>query len=124
MHSGTSGRLLTRLLAVLGISLSTAALAGLNLFARKVAHFVVYAVLSGLFFRAFRASDRDPRAWRSRWMWLSLTVCFATASGDELRQALTLLRSGEVHDVLLDMFGAASMQWVIWRRTWLRDLSG
>jgi VanZ family protein len=76
-----------------------------NLIVRKCAHFVEYAVLSMLTFRAVRASR--PRLAARRILALAVLISAAYASLDELHQWLwTRTRSGSVLDVLLDTVGA------------------
>ena len=85
--------------------ISPAVIAVANLIVRKCAHFVEYAVLSMLSFRAARAT----------WPSLRRRELFAAAVGlaalfagfDELRQyAVTTSRSGTPRDVALDAVGA------------------
>jgi VanZ family protein len=77
---------------------------------RKAAHFTAYGTLSALFFRALRATDVYKTFWRWRYVWISLVICFMTASADEIHQTLTKGRTGNWHDVVLDMFGATFVQ--------------
>jgi VanZ family protein len=78
---------------------------------RKSAHFCVYALLSGLFFRAWRGPFRN--GWRWTWMLLALAVCLTTSSSDEIHQVFVPSRTGAANDVLLDMSGALFMQLMI-----------
>jgi VanZ family protein len=70
---------------------------------RKAAHFLEYAVLAALLFRAFRADTRVR--WRLAWVASSLLFTSAWACVDEFLQSLTLMRSGSLDDVLLDSVG-------------------
>jgi VanZ family protein len=84
---------------------SPAHIAAGNLIVRKCAHFVEYAILSMLTYRALRASR--PRL-GARWL-MTLAVVFSGtyASLDELHQWLgTRSRTGSPMDVLLDTVGA------------------
>jgi len=87
------------------LGLPPAVIAAANLIVRKCAHFVEYAVLSGLSLRAARVSWTR---WRPRRL-LAFAVGLAVlhASFDELRQYLaTTMRTGTLHDVVLDAAGA------------------
>jgi VanZ family protein len=76
-----------------------------NLIVRKCAHFVEYAILSMLTFRALRALR--PRLGARRLLVLAVLIAAAYASLDELHQWLwTQTRTGSVMDVLLDSVGA------------------
>ncbi|HXG64446.1 MAG TPA: VanZ family protein [Blastocatellia bacterium] len=84
-----------------GVSDRTAA--RINFVIRKSAHFIEYAILAGLLYRAFRA-DNIPR-WRLRWAVYSFAIIFIWALLDEYHQAFTSKRSGSIYDSLLDMAG-------------------
>ena len=76
-----------------------------NFIVRKCMHFVEYAVLSVLTFRALRAT----RPWDSDRRLLAVAVIVAAlcASVDEAHQHFgTLTRSGTPKDAVLDSFGA------------------
>lgn len=77
-----------------------------NLILRKTAHFVEYAVLSMLTYRALGHGGPG----RSRRVRLAgaLALAVACATLDELHQATTLSRTGTPRDVLLDGVGAAA----------------
>jgi len=77
---------------------------------RKLAHFTVYGILSGLFFRAFRGIQNCGRSWRMKWALLALAVCLAMSSADEIHQSFTPGRTGTWRDVALDMMGAGFVQ--------------
>ena len=77
-----------------------------NLILRKSAHFVEYAVLSMLTYRALGVGAR-PRSRRVR-LAGALAVALLCATLDELHQATTLTRTGTPRDVLLDGLGAAA----------------
>ena len=77
-----------------------------NLILRKSTHFVEYATLAMLSFRAL-GMGATPRSRASRLLGaLLLAVGYATL--DELRQTGTATRSGTAHDVLIDSLGAAA----------------
>jgi VanZ family protein len=78
-----------------------------NLIVRKCAHFVEYAILGMLIFRALRATW--PRIVGARLATAAVVVAVLCAGVDELHQYLwTLTRSGSPRDVLLDAFGASA----------------
>jgi VanZ family protein len=81
---------------------------------RKTAHFLNYAVLSILIFRALRGTSLERVGWRNTWMWVSLVGTFVVACGDELHQYFTPFREGAWQDVVLDVAGAAFAQSLIW----------
>jgi|SRR6185369_16043265 len=82
-----------------------AVIAAANLIVRKSAHFVEYAVLSGLSLRAARTTWTR---WHARELIMfAVGLAVVHASLDEVRQYLaTSLRSGTLHDVVLDAAGA------------------
>jgi VanZ family protein len=79
----------------------------INVLVRKAAHFVEYAFLAALLFRAFRADS--PERWRVSWAAYSLAVVACWAAADEYHQTLTRSRSGSVSDALLDIAGGLFM---------------
>lgn len=99
-HSG--GILLPLLSAILpGASPDT--LHAVHAAARKLAHVVEYAVLGVLVFRALERPSRSPL----QLAWVSLLLCFAFATADELHQSFVPSRVGSPWDVALDTAGAA-----------------
>jgi VanZ family protein len=70
---------------------------------RKVGHFTAYAVLFGVYVRAWRWHMHLSR-WQS--IFLALAVCLVVSAGDEGRQAFYPSRTGCPQDVALDMSGA------------------
>jgi VanZ family protein len=75
----------------------------INFIVRKSAHFVEYAVLAALLYRAFRQDN--PQIWRWRWALYAFTTIAAWALLDEYRQSLTSRREGSLYDSLLDVSG-------------------
>jgi VanZ family protein len=72
---------------------------------RKSAHFLEYALLAVLWFRALRGDSMQP--WRLSWVFLTFLVTVAWATVDELQQAfISTQRTGSPWDVLLDSCGA------------------
>src|SRR4051812_16161526 len=89
---------------------------------RKGAHFFNYAVLSWLWFRAWRYWDMRDGAqagsWKLRWALLGFALAAATAVADESLQSFVPSRTGSVLDILLDCSGALFAQLLI-VRVWL-----
>lgn len=83
----------------------------INYLVRKAAHFIEYAILAALLFRAFRA-DSFIR-WRFRWALYSFLIVICWALLDEYHQTLTHTRGGSIRDSLLDSSGALFMLLVI-----------
>ncbi len=72
---------------------------------RKLAHFLEYALLAILWFRALRYNS--PRRWKLAWFLSALIITAAWATIDELQQGfLSQHRTGSPWDVLLDSCGA------------------
>ena len=78
---------------------------------RKCAHLTEYAILSLVWFRAWRGG-RPGFQWR--WGMLGVGVALAVAIADEVHQSFVPSRSGDVRDVLLDLSGALFAQLVLW----------
>jgi VanZ family protein len=78
-------------------------MATLNYAVRKSAHFIEYAILGALLFRAFRADS--PLRWRFRWAVYALVSTASWALLDELHQTFTRTRGGSIWDSLLDSSG-------------------
>jgi len=108
-----TGSILAQLLVWLHIKITPLGFEALHYFIRKCAHFLAYGILSALFFRAFRGSDRHAKIWKARYALCALAVCLVTASSDEIHQMFTPGRTGNWHDVVLDMIGATFMQCAI-----------
>ena len=104
--------MLIHILNALHLHLTGAQFEFLHFLVRKSAHFIAYATLSGLFFRAWRGASHSE-GWRWTWTILALAVCLLTSSADEIHQLFTAGRTGAAKDVLLDMTGAIFMQLMI-----------
>lgn len=76
---------------------------------RKTAHFVEYAMLAFLAWRAFRASPAAGNRLRRNRHAAALLLVLVIASVDELNQSFNTSRTGSAADVLLDLFGGAAM---------------
>ena len=108
--ASNSSSILRSLFAFLQIRISEAHFLVLHYGVRKCAHFIAYAVLSALFFRALRASDVHRMIWKMRYALIALAICLITSSADEIHQTFTPGRTGNWHDVVLDMIGATFVQ--------------
>jgi VanZ family protein len=109
-----TGRLLRPVFQLLFPGASALQIDALHGATRKLAHVVEYAILAGLWFRAFARSGRAawPAAWRA---WL---IAVAWAAIDETSQAMAASRTGSPLDVALDASGAlaaASVAAAGWR---------
>jgi len=71
---------------------------------RKSAHFIEYAILALLTFRAATLSAaRQTQIATAGWVALFIVTSLATA--DEARQAFSLVRTGSPYDILIDVAG-------------------
>jgi VanZ family protein len=95
---------LTQLPFLAALGLPPATIDTVNLILRKTAHFVEYATLSLLAYRALGLSD--PSAARSRRLLSAVTLAVACAAIDELHQTMTLTRTGSLKDLLINSLGA------------------
>ena len=84
-------------------------------FARKCAHFVEYAVLALLLWRALRKPQRgDKRPWSWKTAALALAIVVLYAATDEWHQSIVPSRQASAWDVLLDSSGAFAAIGVLW----------
>lgn len=128
--SGRSGFWLHLLLDAFHVTVTPAQFVMLHFALRKAAHFVAYAVLGALLFRAMRGVDKRRRIWKARYALGAIAISVVTATFDEIHQAFTPGRTGNWHDVALDTLGALFAQAVILfvlttrrgQRLWLRDV--
>ena len=74
---------------------------------RKSAHFIEYAILALLTFRAAMIAARRTQLATAAWLALFMVTCLATA--DEARQAFSPVRTGSPYDVLIDVAGGVIM---------------
>lgn len=80
---------------------------------RKSAHFIEYAILAYLWFRALRR-DNEQR-WNWKWFAIALGVTIVWASVDELQQGfISRHRTGSAWDVLLDTSGGLTALMLIY----------
>jgi VanZ family protein len=87
---------------------------------RKTAHFVEYAVLGFLIYRAVHSDPAFGSCSPRRKFWFVLLCCMLYAATDEFHQKFVATRQPAVQDVLLDTCGAAfgvlaSWGWRRWR---------
>jgi len=89
---------------------------------RKTGHFVGYFILSVLFFRSWRATfPRLSTRWCLQWAALAFLSTALVASVDEWHQSFLPLRTGTLHDVLLDCGAAMVAQLLLFTRMKFRD---
>ncbi|MDQ7786893.1 MAG: VanZ family protein [Thermodesulfovibrionales bacterium] len=69
---------------------------------RKTAHFLEYAFLVLLLFRAFRAGRRN---WRTGWALGAGIISLGYAAFDEFLQSMIAARTGSPYDWLIDAIG-------------------
>ena len=107
--------LVHRVLALFQLHIDPQTVVQANAVLRKFGHFVGYAVLSWLLFRAWRATLPRPAAvrWALRWAMLAFLMTVVVACADEWHQTSIPSRNGEVKDVVLDSAGAAAAQCLI-----------
>jgi VanZ family protein len=130
LSSGHTAVMLTYVLNLLHVHVQNVEL--LNHLLRKLGHFAAYAILGGLFFRAWRATLPDWRqAWRTepssgnpvgvlrqklwtmRWSALAVSCAALAAAFDEWHQSFVPTRGSSVRDVLLDTLGAVFLQLIL-----------
>ncbi|MFZ5908133.1 MAG: VanZ family protein [Nitrospirota bacterium] len=69
---------------------------------RKTAHFLEYALLALLLYRAFRAGRKD---WRYGWTLGAGVIALGYAALDEYLQSMIAARTGSPYDLLIDTAG-------------------
>jgi len=99
--------------------ISNAAILTAHSLVRKAAHFLEFAVLSGLAYWAFRGG-RLP-LWSPRWMFRALLFSSLYAACDEIHQAFTISRTPSLFDSGIDIAGAAAGQLVTYWHCALRS---
>ena len=88
-----------------------------NLILRKTTHFVEYATLALLTYRAL-GMGATPRSHRARVLG-AVVLAVVCATLDEWHQTMTLTRTGRVHDVVLDAMGALAGAFAgVWAWQW------
>jgi len=111
--AGHTGSILRWVLDTLNIHVSQHTFDTIHFLWRKSAHFLAYAILSILMFRALRGTDTGRTDWKPRYLVVSLIVSLLTAIIDETHQYYTTSRSGNPNDVVLDFVAATFVQVVI-----------
>ena len=81
---------------------------------RKSLHFIEYAVLAFLLYRAFQAGR--PERWRFSWVWPAGLVAAAYALLDEGLQTIVPDRNGSLIDAAIDCAGILAMLGLIFSR--------
>jgi len=141
MSSSHTAVMLAYALNLLHIRLPRATVAELNHLLRKLGHFSAYAILGGLFFRAWRATlpawrrswATDPatgnpvavyreKLWTLRWSALAVASAALAAGFDEWHQAFVPSRTSTPVDVLIDTLGAIFLQ-LIFMVMWINKES-
>ena len=122
--------LLSRVASSLFAPIDPALLEVINAVVRKSGHFIGYAILSLLVFRALKCTQRDRLRlvlqrrwgiffrdlWHLDWALIAVLFTFTAAALDELHQATLASRTGSWHDVALDTAGAIAMQLLLYAR--------
>lgn len=83
----------------------------INFTVRKTMHFIEYAALAALVYRAFRADSTI--IWRLKWAVYSFGLIVLWSLLDELHQTHTHRRGGSIYDSMLDSAGGLTMLIVI-----------
>jgi len=78
---------------------------------KKTAHLIEYAVLSILYFRAFKESGLE----RKNAAIVAIILCFVYGASDEIHQSFIPGREPRVRDTLIDAFGAGLAMLGIWK---------
>lgn len=91
-----------------------------HFFLRKTGHVIGYAVLSLLFYRAWKATILVPGVprWSIVWARIAFTMTALVASLDEWHQTFLPSRTGTIWDVVLDSSAALVAQILLY--LWLR----
>ena len=88
---------------------------------RKTGHFVEYAVLGVLAWRAIHSDPAFGSFSAKRQFWFALLLCLLYASTDEFHQSFVPTRQPAVQDVLLDTCGSGFGLLAIWVSRRRRD---
>ena len=118
LSGAQTGGFLERVLALVTPHVSQSFIDTANFVIRKLAHLTEYALLSWLWFRAWRGARRG---WMPRWSLAAVVLVIVIASLDEWKQSHTATRDGTPRDVVLDSCGAVLAQIAIRRRAKLTE---
>ena len=115
LSSERTGGLIRYVLTLIFGPISPASFELIHAGGRKIGHFVGYAMLSLLLYRAWRETLRNSVAclWDLRWALLALAGTVLVAVADEWHQTRLISRTGSARDVLLDSLGGIFTQCVI-----------
>lgn len=90
--------------------ITDAAIASVQLFARKCAHLTEYAILAALLYRALRRGIAN--VWRAVAFAFGISAIYASL--DEFHQSFVASRTGSRWDVMIDCLGAAIGLTLFW----------
>ena len=110
MSSSNTGSFLYSLLAPFWPHIDPVKFGEFHAVLRKIGHFVGYAILSFLLFRAWRATLKRSAGWALVWAVVSFFMTALVASLDEWHQTFLPSRTGTYQDILLDTFAALCVQ--------------
>ena len=108
-----TGSVLQKIMHALFGKISANRFQQIHFLVRKSAHFCSYGLLGALAFFSWRTTWPARRRWSFRWSGAALLLTLLAASLDEFHQTFIASRTGNFHDVLLDMAGALFFQLVI-----------
>lgn len=97
-------------------TIQTSAVDWQDFFVKKTAHFIEYAILTGLFIYSL---SRTTRLGWSRIIFLSIFVSISYAISDEFHQSFVPGREARVRDILIDSFGSLSVGLLSSKIRWL-----
>ncbi len=88
--------------------------ATLHILLRKTGHFLEYALLAFLLFRAFRGGRQ---AFELTWIVYAGLISLGYSALDEYLQTFTLTRTGSLYDWIIDASGiACSLGLLVWKK--------
>jgi VanZ family protein len=106
-----TGRFIVPILRWLFPSASRHALRVMHFGIRKAAHVTEFGFFSVAVFHGIRA---DRHGWRLNWAIITFFIAVSYAGLDEWHQSFVPLRDARFRDVLIDAFGAALAQVLVW----------
>jgi VanZ family protein len=121
MSSRQTSRFIGPILRWFDPDVSPRTIRNVQMFVRKTAHVVEYAILACLAWRVLARPDRSrPQTWRWSLAVAAWSIATLYAISDESHQHFVASRQGSVWDVLLDSFGAVLglliLRWILNRR--------